>query len=309
VRAAAIAIAAVTATTGCRQILGIDGLPPADPDASDVDAPPVADAAVDAAIDHLAPWGPPILLSTVSSNVDDSDPSLTGDLLELYFSSARPGGLGGRDVWRSNRLSPSDPWGTPVNVVELSSTFEDSNAEVSLDGLVVYITSGRAGAGLGIYVATRATRGIPWNEPIPVPELDSSNTDYIGNLDGAQLRIVVGSNRPGGLGSFDTYAATRATIADTWSTPVLVPVVNTADDDFGAHQSYDATVLYFTSNRAGGPGMRDIYVATPTTLVPIVELCSTAIDDDPWVSPDGRTILFASDRLGGTARDLYVATR
>jgi Tol biopolymer transport system component len=39
----------------------------------------------------------------------------------------------------------------------------------------------------------------------------------------------------------------------------------------------------------------------------VVELSTEAADEDPWVSPDRRLIVFSSDRSGD--QELYMATR
>src|SRR5215470_307157 len=68
----------------------------------------------------------------------DDDPSATGDLLELYFNSDRPGGPGLQDMYVSRRARTTDPWGPPALVAELSTADDESNPDVSFDGLTMY---------------------------------------------------------------------------------------------------------------------------------------------------------------------------
>jgi hypothetical protein len=69
------------------------------------------------------------------------------------------------------------------------------------------------------------------------------------------------------LGSQDIWVATRATTLDPWSPPVpLGPVVNSPYFDGGPALSFDATELYFLSERPGGFGGRDLYVTTRARL-------------------------------------------
>src|SRR5262245_38091297 len=60
----------------------------------------------------------PTPVGSLSDPADDEDPSFTGDVLELYFSSTRAGTA---DIWVSRRTSRTDLWGLPARVSELSS--------------------------------------------------------------------------------------------------------------------------------------------------------------------------------------------
>jgi hypothetical protein len=48
---------------------------------------------------------------TVNSSAADAVPTISGDGLELYFTSDRPGGQGGNDIWVSKRATIEDDWG------------------------------------------------------------------------------------------------------------------------------------------------------------------------------------------------------
>src|SRR5437667_260652 len=98
----------------------------------------------------------------------------------------------------------------------------------------------------------------------------------------------------------------------------LGPPVNSQDFDGGPNISADGLDLYFCSNRPGGYGGDDVWVATRTTglsrfdppanLGPTVN--SPANDCDPSISKDDRVLLIASDRKGGKGGlDIWVATR
>jgi hypothetical protein len=104
-----------------------------------------------------------------------------------------------------------------------------------------------------------------------------------------------------------------------WTAPVsLGPVVNSSAADSGAFISKDGLTLYFGSNRPGGVGNFDIWVSRrvrldgpwgpPQNLGPAIN--TPGNEQTPALSPDGRTLYFASDRpegLGGM--DLYRAGR
>lgn len=94
--------------------------------------------------------------------------------------------------------------------------------------------------------------------------------------------------------------------------------INSASDDQGPAVSKDGLSLYFGSDRAGGSGGRDLYVARrasadepwgmPTNLGPTVN--SPLIDNIPSFSRDGHWMFFNSDRTGGVGDvDLWASYR
>ncbi|CAN5794223.1 hypothetical protein BH11VER1_BH11VER1_38360 [soil metagenome] len=66
--------------------------------------------------DRNLPWDAPVNLGPVINSPDyDGSPCLSHDGLMLLFSSDRPGGEGGRDLWRSRRKTTGEPFGPPEN--------------------------------------------------------------------------------------------------------------------------------------------------------------------------------------------------
>lgn len=119
-------------------------------------------------------------------------------------------------------------------------------------------------------------------------------------------------NRPGGAGGYDIWISHRE--GDRWRPATPVPF-NTPGRDFDPAFSADGRVVYFCSDRAGGRGGDDLYRVSmgsdgrfgePANLGPAVN--SAADEFAPMLSPDGRTLLFSSDRAGGAGgHDLYSA--
>lgn len=103
-----------------------------------------------------------------------------------------------------------------------------------------------------------------------------------------------------------------------WSEPVnLGPPVNTSAIEIMPTLSQDERSLYFVSDRPGGFGGTDIWVArrasvnspweTPVNLGAIVN--TPGNEADPTLSNDGRLLFFASNRQPGTRLDVYVSHR
>src|SRR6266851_813845 len=124
-----------------------------------------------------APFAAPAPVVEVASPGDDDEkPTLTADMLEMYFLSDRAGGPGQGDVWRSARARPGDPWSAPTLVAAVSGPSRETSPAVSADGLTLCVSSDRAGGqgGLDIWVSSRASRSGDWSTPVPVAELNSS---------------------------------------------------------------------------------------------------------------------------------------
>jgi Tol biopolymer transport system component len=142
-------------------------------------------------------------------------------------------------------------------------------------------------------------------------ELSTSGSDAAGNLTQDLLTATVCHTGPG-ADNYDILWAKRATANAAFSMPVLVPGINmTGVRDASPNISADGQALYFDSHRSGNI---DLYVGKigssgdfdPPTQ--IVELNTTNFtEEDPWISPDQRTILFATNRDG--VRQIYMATR
>ncbi|MEX1097314.1 MAG: hypothetical protein WED34_14810 [Planctomycetales bacterium] len=95
----------------------------------------------------------------------------------------------------------------------------------------------------------------------------------------------------------------RARLVDgTWTAGEPIEDLNTPHDELGPNLSGDGKQLYFYSDRPGGEGGYDLYVAAraedgwsaPRNLGPRVN--SPAHEYDPALAPDGLTLCFASNR-------------
>lgn len=118
-------------------------------------------------------------------------------------------------------------------------------------------------------------------------------------------------DRPGGPGGYDIWIARRE--GNEWA-PATPVSFNSPGRDFDPAFSRDGRFVYFCSDRPGGIGKDDLYrvavtakgFGTPENLGPQVN--SAANEYAPMLSPDGRRLLFSSDRPGGAGRhDLYTA--
>ena len=251
-------------------------------------------------------FSPPVLVAALSDrDAIDEDPTLTGDLRELFFMSTR---AGDRDIWTSRRDSADAEWGPPMRVTELDSPASDWAPAVSLDGLRIWFASDRDDVGRGqLWRATRASRAAAWDPPAPVAELASGSVDFAPAVDATETTLLMSSDRvnpaaTAGGADFDIYGATRAATGAAWGWPAPVPGINSRDDEYDPFVAQAGLVVFFTSMRSG---MGDLYWSSRSSLtepfappVALVELNSPDYDSDATLSPDLGTMMFSSTRSG-----------
>ena len=159
------------------------------------------------------------------------------------------------------------------------------------------------------------------------PPVNSSDGEFSPHISADGLSLYFSSDRPSQYGAFDLWITTRPTQDNKWEEPVnLGPTVNSSAFEAAPCISADGLSLFFCDgafgvsvpNRPGGSGNGDIWVSTrankedqwgpPANLGPIVN--SSARDLYPFISADGLSLFFSSDRPGGYGEaDLWITTR
>lgn len=157
-------------------------------------------------------WSEPRNLSDVPGEPPVNTPfkdhclffSAEGD--EAFWTSTRPGGLGGNDIWTSRRIDGN--WTSPGNLgPHINGPASEHHAIPAPDGQSLYVTSGRPG-GFGkedIYVTARAADGT-WAELVNVgPPVNGLGNDRcpVWTPDGRMF--LFDSDRAGGYGSKDIW--------------------------------------------------------------------------------------------------------
>ena len=257
-----------------------------------------------------SPFGTPHIVTGLRSDTDDvQDPSLTFEQLELYFASPTGGQL---DIWVSRRTVATDPWGPSTLVAELSSPQNDEDPEVSVDGLFMYFASDRGGAER-IYMSQRRTRDTPWGTPALVSTLGASTLDKAPGLDRSQLNLAFASQRATASVAH-LFTATRPDASAAWLSASAITALNSAWEDSDPALFSNASGLVFASRRLTQGGTADLFQAARPdaispfeSLAPISELNTSFTEESPWMSQDGKHILFTSDRSGH--RRIYEAFR
>ncbi len=104
----------------------------------------------------------------LSINTDfwESNPSLSPDKKDLYFSSNRPGGFGGKDIWVSHKNNKGY-WGKPENAGPVINTKDDETCPfIHADNQHLYFNSnGHEGYGMSdLFVSSKNDSG-NWMKP------------------------------------------------------------------------------------------------------------------------------------------------
>ena len=177
------------------------------------------------------------------------------------------------------------------------------------DRLRLYFGSTRASAGTRreIFTATRDAATGAFGTPVPVMELNLPTSNAAApSLTPDELTIVFESDRAGGLGGDDIWLATRSTPTGTFSAPQPLSGINSSSRDGSPELSRDGLSLFFESDRAGGAGNLDIWVATRgapglafASAANFRALNSSGVESHPALSADTQTLYFVSDRAGG----------
>jgi len=206
---------------------------------------------------------------------------------------------------------------------KINSKYPDYAPVVTADEQEIFFTTRRKGVKgkqnidgkffEDIYTSKKA--GDSWVNALPIS--DSINTDKHEatmsiSADGQEMLLYKNEENGGGI-----YLSELS--GSDWSTPSKIGSdINSDAWESHANFSADRRLIYFTSERKGGKGGRDIFFAkrAPTdknwalSQTTGLELINTKYDEEsPFLHPDGKTLYFSSkghQTMGGF--DIFVST-
>lgn len=150
-------------------------------------------------------WSRPVPLTSLNTESNERSPSFSPDGRFLYFSSDRPGGQGGYDLFRARRegaaWTATESLGPPVN-----TPFDETGPALSADGSKLYFSSNRqAGNADDIFVASLRPGGAVgedaddeparFKEVRPVDALNSQGSDIQLALTARSNHVFLASDR------------------------------------------------------------------------------------------------------------------
>jgi dipeptide/tripeptide permease len=235
---------------------------------------------------------------------------------EGYFASDRDSSLGIYHVYRTTRTKLAEPFTTPVKVSEINQGPEQADPFVSDDApttLTMYYDGSSSGSASEwkIWQITRTSRQVPWdsttqrevagvNTPGAVVENNGASDVTSGGLE-----MYFHSRPRGPYQSWDLYKSVRASTRQDFGPAQRLTEFNTDAAEQWPCITDDGLMFFFTSDRPGGHGLRDLYVAirksTSEPFGPPVNLgdINSQFEDAACFYHElTRTLYFCSNRNG-----------
>jgi hypothetical protein len=273
-------------------------------------------------------WSEPVNLGPVINSASlDAQPNLSTDGLSLYFTSGRPGGQGGNDLWVARRACEECPWQAPVNLGPgINTSGVDGGSDLSVDGHLLFFHSDRPGGqgGIDFYVSRRSDPNddLGWGPPQPLgPDVntaaDENAPTYVQSAEDGAANLYF-TRGPAGTQGQDLYYAAITRDGDTRGPAVLATELASIVNDAAPTVRADGREILFHSPRAGTLGQADLWVSTRRSVhdpwsEPVnlgAPLNTISFEQQPSLSHDGRTLVWTSDRPGGSGGlDIWMATR
>lgn len=274
---------------------------PGGQDAAVVDDAAMQDGGVDALT--LGPWSSPATIAAAATTAQEDDVTLSANALEMIFAVV---GANGKDLYYTSRATLGAAW-SPIAKLPFDGTASEESPRFSGDDLTLYFASDRTTAGdLDIYSVTRtATGNTSWGTPALVRGVNSGAVEkWLAPCAAGRYVVVRGTTDTG----TDLREGTLGGAA-----PVAIAALNSASNETAPFLTQDCLAIYFASNRST---QVRIYVShrpaigqpwDPPAVVADFKIAGDDNQEDPWLSADGRTFVFASDARG--SKDVYLSTR
>lgn len=207
-----------------------------------------------------AQFGAPVAIAGVSTLVDDEyAPSFTTNGLTVFYE--RQTKLDGISrILRAKRASAGAAFPTG-ELLNINSNVYTANPFVRGDGTELwYVSVVTAGGPVEIFRgAALPDGGFAATSQAPL-NISLGQFDPTPAKDGLTIYFASDKAVPG-LAGLNIWMAKRATATAAFGAPTLVPNVNTASNETPTWVSADGCRLYLSTDRPGGPGKQDVYVA------------------------------------------------
>ncbi|HXK18275.1 MAG TPA: hypothetical protein VNG33_10760, partial [Polyangiaceae bacterium] len=239
--------------------------------------------------------------------------TLDARMTELFYTVQARGGDTLTSIYRAD--GPDFKDGAPIVFDGLTMADEVSPA-VSAAGTKLWLGMLGASGNTDIYVSEG--EGSAWSKPALVTELSSDLGDDAARPPAVNDTIMPLSSKRHGGNLYQIYLSERPDSSSPWGEPSQANVTRLNSSSFQSADGFlgeNGTELYFSSTRDNRDGHSDLYLAARSSLaepfaepVPLGDLnLADSEERMPWLSPDGTTLYFASNRSGDYV--LYVTSR
>jgi WD40-like Beta Propeller Repeat len=215
-------------------------------------------------------------------------------------------------------VTDAGAFGAPAIVQELAASgYNDFKETLPASMLEIYFCSDRPGCAgpQNVWFAARASTGDAWSAPNCVLEVSSASHESGTAISADGLTLWLSSDRPGGKGGYDIYVSTRRFPGASWSTPTPVAELNTTGDEFPRAPAESGLVMPPSYRSTPNNQYQTFMTSRPdagapwTMTVRLDEVDTANIDTDAFLTEDGLSLYFSSDRAHPGDQDLFVAGR
>lgn len=176
-------------------------------------------------------------LTVLNSAADDTEPSVTGDGLTIFFESSRSGNF---DLYSASRGSAASAFTTaPIALTALNTAVSEADPFVREDGQVLYYRSGG-----DIFRATLGGGGFA--NPVAVVAINTAGLEANPVVTPDELTIFFASDRSDGSakGGTDIWTAKRANTSVSFGAPANVQELNTSASESPQFVTRDGCTIY-----------------------------------------------------------------
>jgi len=176
---------------------------------------------------------------------------LSTDGNSFYFTSRRAPGIGGFDIWHSQRRG--DNWESPQNLGKPINSFgNEGSPSLSADGKILYFMrcekmDAQNADNCTLWVAEK--KGNKWEEPQELPPPVNTGNEFNPQILADHQTLIFSSDRPEGKGGKDFYH-TRYENGE-WSEPLNMDFMNTDQDEEMISVPIRGDIAYYTITLKG----------------------------------------------------------
>lgn len=214
-------------------------------------------------------WSTPVKLNdNINSKYWEPSAFISADGNTIYFTSNKPDGYGGRDLY-SSKKTPDGEWGKSINMgPNINTPYDEDSPFIHPDGITLSFSSNghRTMGGFDIFTSLLSNEGT-WSEPVNIGfPINTTYDDIFYVVSPNSRNAYFSSFREGGLGEKDNY---MATFADRKETPLTLLQGIVTDESGSPAKNVEITVtdnetgevvgIYHTNSKTG----QFLFILTP----------------------------------------------